>query len=125
MNVDLGPLEEITNISKWSDFIRHYDIPYYDSSQDLTVAESNQYVSDYFTICEKEGFSSKYWTPMSNSKYTGKPYKVLGRHYGMSFPMWLIEFENGAKLLAYPENVIPHEMQVCGCPYYSDYVTYA
>lgn len=118
MNFDLYPIENPNDIRTWSDFMERYEIPYYEVNHDLTIAESNQFVSDYFTICEREGFSNKYWTPMPNSKYTGKPYKVLGRHWGMNFPMWLIEFENGARLLAYPENIIPHEMQACGCPYY-------
>lgn len=122
--LDAYTLGNPNGLHTWSDFQSIYAGPYYGFNKDLTIRESNQFINDYFIICEKEGFSSKYWTPGRNSRYNGMSYKVLERYWGLNFPAWLIEFDNGAKVLAYPENIIPHEMQALGCPYYTDYTTY-
>ena len=67
-------------------------------------------------ICEKEGFSPVYYT-LERSKYNGSKYKVLGRRHGLNYPAWVIEFANGVKMLAYAEEIIPHEMKARGCLY--------
>lgn len=113
---EMYPLGNPNNIKTWTDFLNLYGTPFYNFKN---KPEFNRFVKDYFLICEQSGFSSKYWTSLG-SKYNGKPYKVLGRHWGFCFPMWLIEFEDGRQKFAYAEEIIPHEMKAIGCPF-TDY----
>lgn len=100
----------------WAEFEQKYGKEYYRVSDEVKIWELNIWLNDYFHICEKEGFSPVYYT-LERSKYNGSKYKVLGRRHGLNYPAWVIEFANGVKMLAYAEEIIPHEMKARGCLY--------
>lgn len=91
--------------------------------EDMSVKEEREFVSHCFDIYEKEGFSKVFWSMGGDfPEYQNKPFKVIERakepeHDLCVLPMWKIQFEDGKVISAYPDEVIPSEMQGNGCPF--------
>jgi hypothetical protein len=90
--------------------------------ENMTIEQERNFVNTCFDLYEKEGFSNVFWSPydIGNSELCGKKFKVLSRVTENQevlnvLPMWNIEFENGHKICAYPEEIIPSEMRHNGC----------
>lgn len=70
---------------------------------------------DFFAVAEFNHFSKVYWNSLrTDCVYNNKTYTIITPLYDLSYPAWWIRFDNGAKLIAFPENIIPHEMIACG-----------
>ena len=82
---------------------------------DLTEDAERKFVKDCFDIYEHIGFTDTFETPyIDEKKYVGMKFTVLSRVrestnengiYLSSLPMWNIQFENGDKISAYPEEI--------------------
>ena len=98
--------------------------------EDMTIEQEREFVSDWFSAYEQEGFAPVFWSPGGDyDEYHGRPFTVLGRtpeydsqHPGQHtadlecLPMWNIRFGDGVVLAAYPEEIIPSKMRDNGCP---------
>ena len=88
----------------------------------MNKEEEREFISDYCDCCEKEGFNKTFWTPYEEQKeHIGKKFMVLRRLteeecFLEAMPMWKIEFEDGKTSGAYPEEIVPSEMKLHGCP---------
>ena len=105
-------------INTWKDLNKAF--PMY--RDDMTEEQERDFVKHCFDLYEKEGFAKVFWSPfdIGNTELCGKSFKVLNRVTEAQeslevLPMWNIEFENGHKMCAYPEEVIPREMKDNGC----------
>lgn len=107
----------VTDVQKpvlWNELIEKWGEDYFTNWCKLDAITNTSFIEDFFNVSEFNGFSDIYWNPTRVSMYNNQPYKVLRRFYGVAYPAWVIKFENGAELIAYPENIIPHEMMACG-----------
>lgn len=97
------------------------------SREEMTLEQEQEYVADWFSSYEAEGFAKSFWTPSGEwAKYNGTPFEVLGRvtvddgeNGGADLeclPAWTIQFEDGVVTTAYPEEIVPSEMKANGCP---------
>lgn len=86
------------------------------SREHLSYEEEKAFVQDCFDTYEHIGFADTFRTPYeSEKKYNGMKFSVLGRVKEISedkdgndlecLPMWSIQFENGDKIHAYPEEI--------------------
>lgn len=80
-----------------------------------------EFIEDCYRLYEQEGFNNTFWSPFGeNEHYGGKTYKILRRAteddgiFIEQLPQWLIEFEDGKQLFAYPEELIMSEMEANG-----------
>lgn len=82
------------------------------SREDMTKEEEKTFVEYWFNKYEEEGFLEKFHVVYGGmDDYKGKKFKVLSRCKEGTFwdletlPAWNIEFEDGEKLEAYPEEI--------------------
>lgn len=109
----------VEGIQSWEDMAAKYP----GESRDTMSAErEREYVSDCFSLYEREGFAKAFWSPYDEYKERwGQPFEVIGRcTEGVeadlsSLPLWQIKFQDGAMVSAYPEEVIVREMKASGC----------
>lgn len=107
-------------INTWDELFEKYPIEHWD---ELTDEQAVEFTNHCFNLYEKEGFAKRYWTPYSDdylSKFVGKPFEVVRRldmdDYDIeTLPGWMIRFEDGVQIEAYPEEIIPSEMRANGC----------
>lgn len=97
-----------------------FDNPYI-TRDDLTESEERNFVNDCFELYEHIGFADTFGTPYTGEKkYLGMKFTVLGRVKEITedkengadlecLPMWYIQFENGDKIAAYPEEICLYE----------------
>lgn len=95
---------------------------------DTSIDQMRKYVDDCFSTYENEGFSKVFVSPYDlfpkDQSYQGKPFAVMGRVREMTdndrgkdtsdlecLPMWIIKFEDGYTMGAYPEEIIPSEIK--------------
>ena len=104
-------------IKKWEDMRLKYPEERYEMSDE----RHKEFVEDCFKLYEQEGFNDTFWSPFGeNETYGGKPYKVIRRGteddgiFIEQLPVWLIQFEDGNELFAYPEELIMSEMEYNG-----------
>ena len=95
---------------------------------DMNLKQEIEYVNDCFDKYEKEGFSKIFLSPYDLNRVgnnQGKSFKVLGRmrlaaevdngEYTSdleSLPSWMIQFDDGETMVAYPEEIIPSEIKL-------------
>ena len=82
--------------------------------EEMTTEEHLMFVDYWFNEYEKGGFCEIFKSPFElkdkDQPYIGKPFKVIGRVTTEgadleTLPMWCIEFEDGHKMNAYPEEI--------------------
>lgn len=101
-------------------------IKYPEDRDEMPLERERAFVNDCFDIMEREGFSDRFWSPFGDYKERfGQPFKVVERCTEKScdiaaLPMWNIRFEDGTVVGAYPEEIVPSEMKVHGCPYFNE-----
>lgn len=106
-------------ITQWNEFNLKYKSKLRDF---MSEEEEREFINDYTNCCEEEGFNNVYWTPYEELKdCKGKKFKVLRRLTEKecdldAMPMWEIQFEDGTVRGAYPEEIIPSEMERQNCP---------
>lgn len=95
---------------------------------EMTEDQEKEFVGDCFECYEGEGFAKRFWSIGDDyAERCGKPFRVIGRvpvydelHPNGGdlecLPMWIIQFEDGFELEAYPEEIVPREMIDNGCP---------
>ena len=106
-------------ITEWDEF----DLKYKNKLRDfMSEEEEREFINDYCNCCETEGFNKVYWSPYTEwEKYYGKPFKVIKRATEKEndlevLPMWIIQFEDGKRIQAYPEEIVTSEMKRNECP---------
>lgn len=91
---------------------------YPESREEMDTERERAFLKDCYDAYETDGFTDKFWTPFDtpDKKYVGQPFKVIGRcEEGTEFdlcslPSWEIEFEDGYKTFAYPEEIYLKDM---------------
>jgi hypothetical protein len=109
------------NINSWEDFNKEYPEDFW--LNDVSIEQAREYVNHCFDLYEKEGFAKEYWTPYEDKSLTqhiGKSFKMIKRmgepEYDLeALPAWLIKFEDGEEIEAYPEEIISSQMIANGC----------
>lgn len=97
------------------------NLKYPEDRDKMTEERERQFVEDWFSVYEEEGFSKKFWSPFGDHKdREGQSFQVIGRCTTedadlSALPMWNIQFKDGTIIGAYPEEIIPHEMRYNGC----------
>jgi len=95
--------------------------------EDMTTEEHIAFINYWFDKYEKEGFSKVFCSPYQltdgeGNWRNGQKYTVLGRVKPMfedkengadldTLPLWEIQFEDGYKMAAYQEEIIPSEIK--------------
>ncbi len=75
------------------------------------------YYNLYLESLEQEGFSKKAWFSGGDlPEFQGEPFRVIERVCTEEEPGWNVEF-NGQIQFVYPDEVIPSQMKLAGCPY--------
>lgn len=97
-----------------------FDNPYR-TRDNLTENEERNFVNDCFELYEHIGFAETFGTPYTGEKkYLGMKFTVLDRVKEITedkengadlecLPMWYIQFENGDKMAADPEEICLYE----------------
>lgn len=93
---------------------------YPEARDEMSVDRERDFLKDLYDVYETVGFVDKFWTPFDlhdeDKSYVGKPFKVIGRceegkEWDLeSLPAWKIEFEDGHKMNAYPEEIYLKDM---------------
>lgn len=93
---------------------------YPEARYEMSVDREREFLKELYDAYETSGFADKFWTPFDlNNKdksYIGKSFKVIGRceegkEWDLeSLPVWKIEFEDGHKMDAYPEEIYLNDM---------------
>ena len=82
---------------------------YATAKKDMCPSVRENYLRDCFNLYERYGFAKTFQTkaPLrtTDRKYNGKPFKVLERMEEDYDPAWLIQFEDGHRVEAYPEEI--------------------
>lgn len=86
---------------------------YPDDREKMTESQEQSYVSDCFDTYENIGFTKGFVAIYDENKnYDGHKFKVLGRVSTTNgeadlecLPMWHIQFDDGVKMDAYPEEI--------------------
>ena len=97
---------------------------YPEARDEMDIEREREFLKDLYDTHETVGFTNKFWTPFDlndkNKSYVGKPFKVIGRCNESdkwdleSLPAWKIEFEDGHKMYAYPEEIYLNDMVANG-----------
>lgn len=95
------------------EFNKKWDKPAYDAMmQSMDYKEHRAYLTDCYNMYETEGFCKTFQTPYTDySQYNGQKYKKLRRAKRSdgfdweSLPAWYIEFEDGVRIFALPEEI--------------------
>ena len=81
------------------------------SVDDIDDTLIEEYIEDLYDLHESTGFRETFNSPYNYmQKYNGLAFNVVGR-YGKedcdyeSMPMWLIRFNNGIEIEAFPEEI--------------------
>jgi len=96
-------------------------IKYPEYREEMSQERETKFVNDCFGCYEQEGFAKKFWSQGGDYKDKfGQEFKVLGRCTTKDvelccLPMWNIEFQDGSIIAAYPDEIIPSEMEANGC----------
>ena len=100
----------------WDELNKKYPEARYEMDNERERA----FLKDCYSAYETVGFADKFWSPFDlkdeDKKYIGKPFKVIGRceegkEWDLeSLPAWKIEFEDGHKMSAYPEEIYLNDM---------------
>lgn len=97
--------------------------------EEMTEEQHIAYVNECFDLYEKEGFAKKYWSPYGDyPEYIGMSFEVVGRCSENEdtdlevLPLWRVRFEDGFEGQAYPEEIIPSQMQANGCHSIEKYI---
>lgn len=93
---------EIWRTETFPDFIERYGENHSIDKKNYSQEKFREYKDDYFTVCENN------LSPLfhrKNSYYNGKKFTILERFDYLSFPAWIIKFENGTKEIAIPNDV--------------------
>ena len=83
--------------------------------ENLSPSELKEFLCDSFEMYEKQGFAPLFHTPYTeNESRIGERFKVLRRADTNDcdvecLPMWQIEFNDGQKIFAYPEEIFQDE----------------
>lgn len=91
----------------------------------MDLERNRDFIQACFEAYETEGFSDRFWTPFDFvsdeiKNHVGQHFRVIGRcqegeQYDLnSLPAWYIEFEDGFRADAYPEEICPHDMAANG-----------
>ena len=104
----------------WDELNKKYPEARYEMDNERERA----FLKDCYSAYETVGFADKFWSPFDlkdeDKKYIGKPFKVIGRceegkEWDLeSLPAWNIEFEDGHKMSAYPEEIYLNDMLANG-----------
>ena len=90
--------------------------------EDMDIETERKWISDMFDAYEKTGFVDTFSTPFDllpgQEKYLGQKFKVVRRvEEGKDswdlccLPAWVIQFDNGDTLEAYPEEICKVEQE--------------
>lgn len=88
---------------------------------EMTLEQEREFAKDLFDAYETEGFAKVFWSMGGDfEEYYNKPFKVIDRLTEEEcdlecLPMWSIQFEDGVKIHAYADEIIPSEMISNGC----------
>lgn len=112
--------KEMVNIMTWDELNKKYPEARYEMDNERERA----FLKDCYSAYKTVGFADKFWSPFDlkdeDKKYIGKPFKVIGRceegkEWDLeSLPAWNIEFEDGHKMSAYPEEIYLNDMLANG-----------
>jgi hypothetical protein len=104
------------NIMTWDELNKKYP----EARDEMSIDREREFLKDLYDAYETVGFVNKFWTPFDlhdeDKSYVGKPFKVIGRceegkEWNLeSLPAWKIEFEDGHKMDAYPEEIYLKDM---------------
>lgn len=100
-------------VNNWEDMKRKYP----EDRADMTEEVEREFVRDCFELYEKEGFAKKFVTPYEEYwDREGEAFEVVGRCAEPDtdlcvLPMWLIKFQDGTTVGAYPEEIIESEQE--------------
>lgn len=93
---------------------------YPEARDEMSIDREREFLKDLYSAYETSGFTNKFWTPFDlndeDKNYIGKSFKIVGRcEEGKdwdleSLPAWKIEFEDGHKMNAYPEEIYLKDM---------------
>ncbi len=93
---------------------------YPEARDEMSVDRERDFLKDLYDTYETVGFVNNFWTPFDlndeDKSYVGKSFKVIGRceegkEWDLeSLPAWKIEFEDGYKMNAYPEEIYLNDM---------------
>lgn len=92
---------------------------YPETRNDMSVERQRKFLKDLYDAYETVGFANEFWSPFplkdDDKKYIGKSFKVVKRCEEEDFdleslPIWEIEFADGHKYYAYPEEIYLNDM---------------
>lgn len=93
---------------------------YPEARDEMSIDRKRDFLKDLYDAYEAVGFVNIFWTPFDlndeDKSYVGKLFKVIGRceegkEWDLeSLPAWKIEFEDGHKMAAYPEEIYLKDM---------------
>ena len=93
---------------------------YPEARDEMSIDRKRDFLKDLYDAYEAVGFVNIFWTPFDlndeDKSYVGKLFKVIGRceegkEWDLeSLPAWKIEFEDGHKMAAYPEEIYLEDM---------------
>ena len=89
--------------------------------EEMTVEQEKDFVDHCFDLYENQGFAKVFWSISNDFKeYHNKAFKVINRLTEKEcdlccLPMWKIKFEDGKRINAYLDEIIPSEMVNNGC----------
>lgn len=100
----------------------HYFTDNVSCREDMDIETERKWVSDMFDAYEQTGFVDTFSTPFDlnhgQEKYVGQKFKVVRRlEEGKDpwdlccLPAWVIKFDNGDTLEAYPEEICKAEKE--------------
>lgn len=103
-------------IKTWQDLNKKFQM----CRHEMTIEQEKEFINYCFDLYEKEGFHDKFWSQGGDfQELIGKTFNVLSRCTEDEcdlecLPMWNIEFKNGVKIQAYPDEIIFREMKENG-----------
>ena len=96
-------------------------VKYPEDRDKMSDDKHKEFVRDCYICYEAEGFATKYWTLYSDyESYIGSYFTVVRQAteddgiFIECLPMWLIKFEDGKEVFAYPEEIVLSEMKANG-----------
>ena len=94
---------EIWRTETWEDFIERYGKDFFINCRKYDVDKLHEYKEDYALVCEKN-ISNTF--RRKHSYYYGQPFTIIERYdYLTTTPAWIIQFENGTKEIALPDDM--------------------
>lgn len=106
----------IEMIMTWDELKKKYP----ESREEMSTEREREFLKNLYDAYETVGFADRFWSPFDvcdeEKKYIGQPFKVIGRceegkEWDLdSLPAWKIEFEDGHRMYAYPEEIYLNDM---------------